>query len=183
MSNRRQWILVGAIVAVIAIGLFSATRFLEGELSPVSVGAVAPPFAARTLDASPVTRTLDDYRGRVILLNLWATWCAPCRREMPSIEALYRDFGPQGLEVVAVSIDQPGAEEAIRDFAREYGLTFDILYDPSGTIQREYQTTGVPETFIIGKDGTIRKKLIAAHDWNSEANRALVARLLAEEEG
>jgi peroxiredoxin len=172
---------VGGIVLMMAAGLFAVTRFLGGELAPVNVGAVAPAFSARTVDPAPTTRTLEAYRGKVVLLNLWATWCLPCRREMPSIEALYREFGPKGLAVVAVSIDDPGAEEAIREFVTAYGLTFDILYDPTGAITRTYQTTGVPETFVIGRDGKIRKKQIAAHDWSSEANRALIAQLLEED--
>lgn len=182
MSRTAQWMLVAAIVGTMVGGLVAATRYLGGELAPVSVGAMAPAFTARTVSPPPppATRTLESYRGKVVLLNLWATWCAPCRREMPSIEALYRDFGPQGLAVVAVSIDDPGAEEAIRAFVEEYGLTFDILYEPTGSIQRAYQTTGVPETFVIDREGRIRKKQIAAHDWNSEANRALIAQLLQE---
>jgi peroxiredoxin len=79
-----------------------------------------------------------------------------------------------------VSIDEPGAETKIRDFAREFGLTFQILYDPSGAMENEYQTTGVPETFVIARDGVIRKKVIGASDWNSDGNRALIAQLLAE---
>jgi peroxiredoxin len=116
----------------------------------------------------------------VVLLNIWATWCAPCRVEMPSIERLYRELGPRGLAVVAVSIDDPDTDDAIRDFARELGLTFEILHDAPGAIQRAYQTTGVPETFVIGPDGVIRKKVIGAADWASAANRALFASLLDE---
>jgi peroxiredoxin len=116
----------------------------------------------------------------VVLLNIWATWCAPCRVEMPSMEQLHRELGPRGLHVVAVSIDDPGSEQAIRDFARQLGLTFEILHDASGGIQKQYQTTGVPETFVIGRDGVIRKKVIGAAPWNSEGNRALFEQLLAE---
>jgi peroxiredoxin len=79
-----------------------------------------------------------------------------------------------------VSIDDPGQERAIRDFAKELGLTFQILHDPSGDIQKAYQTTGVPETFVLGPDGVIRKKVIGAADWNSPANRALIEQLLAD---
>ena len=127
---------------------------------------------------SGAVRTLDDYDGQVVLLNVWATWCLPCREEMPSIQALHERYAKDGLKVVAVSVDDPGAEEAIHDFAREYGLTFEILHEPTGAIQRAYQTTGVPETFVIGRDGIIQRKENGHRDWNSSANRALVARLL-----
>jgi peroxiredoxin len=99
---------------------------------------------------------------------------------MPNMEQLYRALGPRGLKVVAVSVDDPGTDDAIREFGRELGLTFEILHDAPGAIQKAYQTTGVPETFVIGPDGVIRKKVIGAADWASDANRALFARLLEE---
>jgi cytochrome c biogenesis protein CcmG, thiol:disulfide interchange protein DsbE len=113
-----------------------------------------------------------------VLLNVWATWCEPCRVEMPSIEKLHKEFGSQGLAVVAISVDDPGAEQRIRDYVKELGLTFEILHDPSRTTSTNYQITGYPETFIIARDGTIRKKVIGAADWSSEANRALIRELL-----
>jgi cytochrome c biogenesis protein CcmG, thiol:disulfide interchange protein DsbE len=181
MTVRQQWYLVLGIVALLGGGLVAATRFMGDELFPVSVGSPAPDFRAATLDAAAArTKTLADYRGQVVLLNVWATWCGPCRVEMPSIEALHRAYAPQGLKVVAVSIDDAGQEQTVRDFVRELGLTFEILHDPSGAIQKSYQTTGVPETFVLGPDGVIRKKLIGAADWNSPANRALIAQLLAD---
>lgn len=182
MTIRQQWLLVLGFVVLLGGGLIAATRYMGDELFPVSVGSPAPDFRAATLDgAAPGgTKTLADYRGQVVLLNVWATWCGPCRVEMPSIEALHRAYESQGLRVVAVSIDDAGREATVRDFARELGLTFEMLHDPSGAIQRSYQTTGVPETFVIGPDGVIRKKLIGAADWNSPANRALIAQLLAD---
>jgi cytochrome c biogenesis protein CcmG, thiol:disulfide interchange protein DsbE len=180
VTARQQWGLVLGAVALLGAALFAATRLLGDELFPVTVGSRAPDFRAATLDAAPRVKTLADYRGRVVLLNVWATWCAPCRVEMPSIERLHRELGPRGLAVVAVSIDDPGTDDAIRDFAHALGLTFEILHDAPGTIQRTYQTSGVPETFVIGPDGVIRKKVIGAADWASDANRALFARLLEE---
>ena len=182
MTIRQQWLVVLGVVALLGGGLVAASRYMGDELFPLSVGSPAPDFRAATLDgASPArTKTLADYRGQVVLLNVWATWCGPCRVEMPSIEALHRAYGADGLHIVAVSIDDAGQEKAVRDFAHELGLTFEILHDPTGDIQKSYQTTGVPETFVIGPDGVIRKKIIGAADWNSPANRALVAQLLAD---
>ncbi|CAA9328645.1 MAG: Cytochrome c-type biogenesis protein CcmG/DsbE, thiol:disulfide oxidoreductase, partial [uncultured Gemmatimonadaceae bacterium] len=177
MTARQQWMAVLAVVAVLAGGLWAATRFLGDELFPVSVGSPAPSFAARTLDARPVTKTLADYEGQVVLLNVWATWCEPCRAEMPSIQALHESYGSEKFRVVAVSVDAAGDEQKIRDFGRDYGLSFELLHDPSGEIQRRFQTTGVPESFVIGPDGIIRKKVIGAADWHSPANRALIERL------
>ncbi len=177
MTARGQWTVVLAVVALLGAGLWAATRFLGDELFPVTIGGEAPDFRAVALDGSG-ERTLADYEGQVVLLNIWATWCAPCREEMPSIQALHERYGPRGLKVVAVSIDQPDSEAAIRAFAREFGLTFEILHEPTGAIQQAYQTTGVPETFIIGRDGVIQRKQVGHADWNSPANRALVATLL-----
>jgi peroxiredoxin len=183
MTIRQQWTLVLAIVLVLAGTLFMATRILGNELFPVTVGSAAPDFRARTLTAPVREKTLADYKGQVVLLNIWATWCGPCRIEMPSIERLHRAFGPRGLHVVAVSIDDPRTEGRIRAFADSLGLTFEMLHNPSGDIQQIYQTTGVPETFVIGPDGTIRKKFIGAENWNSPANRALIGSLLGVSEG
>ena len=186
MTVRQQWGIVAAVVALLAAGLFAAVRLLGHELFPVTVGTEAPDFRARPLlpgaEGGDRVKTVADYRGKVVLLNIWATWCVPCRTEMPSIQALHESFGDRGdgtgLHVVAISVDQPGSEEAIRDFAREYGLTFELLHDDTGDIQQAYQTTGIPETYIIGPDGVIRRKHIGPADWNSEANRALVAQLI-----
>jgi len=180
MTIRQQWTVVGLFVAILGGGLFAATRFLGNELFPVSVGSRAPDFRAATVDGPSRTLTLDDYRGKVVLLNIWATWCNPCRIEMPSIESLQRELGPQGLRIVAVSVDDPGQGDQIRAFAKQYGLTFEILHDGSGRIERQFQTTGVPETFIIGRDGVIRKKVIGATQWDSDANRSVIRQLLAE---
>src|SRR5574341_312471 len=145
---------------------------------PVAAGFKAPEFLARRLaDPTQVAR-LSDYAGSVVLVNVWATWCDPCRKEMPSIERLYRELGPRGFKVVAVSIDDAGAEGEVREFVREYGLTFDIAHDPTGLIQQTYQLIGVPEAFLIDRDGVIRKKAFES-DWYSPENRALVSKLLA----
>lgn len=182
MSARRQWIIVGGVVAVIALGLFAAVRVFGGDLFPVAPGSRAPEFRAASMAAgAKQTKNITDYRGQVVLLNLWATWCGPCKQEMPGIQALHEQLGPQGLRVVAVSVDDPGLEDAIRAFVAEHKLTFEILHEGSGTIEKDYQTSGIPETFLIGKDGVIRKRVIGAAEWNSSANMSLVRGLLAEE--
>jgi len=178
MTVKQQWMFVGIVVLILGGGLLAATRFLGDELFPVTVGSKAPEFHANTVDGAPVSKTLDSYKGEVVLLNIWGTWCIPCRTEMPSIQALHDRFAARGLKVVAVSIDKAGFENEIKKFRDQFGLTFEILHDPSGNIQRDYQTTGVPETFIIGRDGVIRRKVIAADNWDSPANRALFAQML-----
>jgi len=128
----------------------------EGAFRPISVGDPAPSFAAATLDGD--TLTLADFRGSPILVNIWATWCAPCRKEMPEIEELYQEYKDQGFEVVAVSIDNRGAADQIIEFTEEMGASFTILHDAEQTITRNYQTIGVPESFLIDGDGVLRAR-------------------------
>jgi cytochrome c biogenesis protein CcmG, thiol:disulfide interchange protein DsbE len=180
MTGRKQLAVAAVVVAIVCGVAYGATRYLRHELFPVELGTKAPDFTAFTVDSVPREKRLSDYRGQVVMINVWATWCLPCRVEMPSIEALQKAYGPKGLKIVAVSIDDPGTDAGIRAFAKQYGLTFEILHDPKGAITDLYDITGYPETFIIGRDGVIRKKLMSATDWNSPDARALVDRLLVE---
>ena len=176
MSARGQWTIVLIVVALLGFAAWGAVHFYGDEIFPVEVGSAAPEFHAHRLHSTQQV-SLDTYKGQVLLINVWATWCGPCRIEMPSIEALYRDYGPFGLKVVGVSIDDVG-DDQIAAFAKEFGLTFDVVHDSSFKIEKDYQVTGYPSTFIVGKDGVIRKKWIGQADWNSGYNRALVATLL-----
>ncbi|WP_337169295.1 TlpA disulfide reductase family protein [Gemmatimonas aurantiaca] len=180
MTVKQQWLVVLAIVALLGGGAFAASHFLKDELTSVTVGSNAPGFIAQTLEEPGRPKSLTDYRGDVVVLNIWATWCIPCRAEMPSMEALYKDLGPKGLKIVAISVDDADAGQKIRDFVKEYGITFDVLHDGTGSIQGIYRTTGVPETFVLDREGMIRKKWIGADDWASEGNRRLLEQLLAQ---
>ncbi|HUF66609.1 MAG TPA: TlpA disulfide reductase family protein [Gemmatimonadaceae bacterium] len=179
MTARGVLLAVGA--ALLLAGVFVGGRALmRADRGSGGVTMMAPGFEAVTLDSVPQQKTLADYRGDVVLLNIWATWCGPCRWEMPSMQALHEEFADRGLRVVAVSIDHQDAGVAITEFTRSLGLTFEILHDTAGTIQSAYRTTAIPETAVIGRNGVIRKRVAGAELWNSPANRALVTRLLDE---
>lgn len=180
MTSRQQFATVFLVVAVAVSGLALLNHFLRDELKPMGVGVKAPEFQAMSIADTSVKKSLADYKGNVVMLNVWATWCAPCRAEMPSIEQLYKEYEGRGFKVVAVSIDDSNAQDGIREFATELGLTFDILHDPAGAIQQIYQTTGVPETIIVGRDGVVRNKVVGAVNWYSPSNRKLIERFLAE---
>lgn len=177
MTSRQQWSIVGTIVAVLAVALLTASHYMADELFPVTIGSTAPEFRAKVLGADRY-KTLADYKGKVVLLNIWATWCPPCLAELPSLERLHEAYGDKGLKLVAVSIDDYVSDDSIRAFAKNLGITFEILHDSTHEIERVYQTTGYPESFVIGPEGTIRKKWIGPDDWSSQGNRALVAQLL-----
>ncbi len=166
-----------------ASALYVAYRVAAANLPPpVHSGAMAPPFVAVTLDTPPKPRTIADYHGSPVLLNVWATWCDPCREEMPSMQRLYDAYKDRGLRVVAVSIDDEGNESLIREFAAEHHLTFDILHDLKSEIMNGYQVRGVPQTFLISADGEIRSTHFVT-DWASDANRKLVERVLLAPKG
>jgi peroxiredoxin len=146
----------------------------------VEINRPAPNFQAIDL-ATRDSVSLEDYRGSVTLVNIWATWCLPCRDEMPSMQTLYDSLATRGFRIAAISIDE-GSPEDVTAFARKLGLTFDILHDRSGKVERLYQTTGVPESFLLDRRGVLVKRVIGAHDWSSPANRGAVERLLEQPE-
>jgi cytochrome c biogenesis protein CcmG, thiol:disulfide interchange protein DsbE len=174
----RQWVLVAVVVCGLAAGAAALTR-LGGNVDRVEVGARAPDFQAIDLATGDSVSLRRRYRGAVTLVNIWATWCVPCRVEMPSMEKLYQSLAPRGFKIAAVSIDE-GNPEDVQAFGRELELSFDLLQDRSTKVQQIYQTTGVPESFLLNRQGIIVKRVIGAHDWSSPVNRGLVERLLDE---
>lgn len=129
------------------------------------VGYFAPRFTLRSLQGN--RESLESYRGRVVVLNFWATWCAPCRVEMPSFEKLYRRFRSEGVTVLAVSIDKNN-ESTIKKFVDKYGLSYPILLDTKGEAERLYPAMSIPFTFIIDKAGRIVARVDGAKNWESE---------------
>ena len=173
---KRQWILVGVVITLLTAGAILGT-YLSPDIFPVEVGARAPQFHAVDLKTGDSVN-LDRYKGEVVLLNIWATWCEPCRVELPALERLQTAMANEGLKIVSVSVDTDDSSMVSR-FAHQYGLTYDILQDKTRAIERIYQTTGIPETFVIDRDGRIVKKEAGARIWDSADNKELVRRLLA----
>ena len=136
------------------------------EAKPVGViGGPFPEYWAPTLEGEPVA--ISSLAGEVVFLNVWATWCPPCRREMPSLQALHERFADRGLRVVGVSIDAEGSEDEIRDFLEEVGVTYTILHDPDERISELMPIIGVPHTFLIGRNGTFLRQWIGEIDATS----------------
>jgi cytochrome c biogenesis protein CcmG, thiol:disulfide interchange protein DsbE len=173
-------------VVVTAGVLFALIWANRGRFTPLDVGSRAPEYAAMTLDGDSVP--LSSFRGDVVLLNIWATWCPPCVKEMPALQRLHEQLGDQGLAIVAVSVDAPPSPSNVmgafagdvRAFADRFGLTFTVLHDPSGRIQSRYQVNGLPTTFLIDRDGLVRRKVMGAAEWD-ESRFADQIRAMLEE--
>jgi cytochrome c biogenesis protein CcmG, thiol:disulfide interchange protein DsbE len=125
------------------------------------IGSSAQDFTIKDADR---TVSLHDYRGKIVLLNFWASWCAPCIEEMPSLVQLQKQMGPK-VTVVAVSIDED--EAAYHKFLRDHNVELLTVRDPQQRTSTMYGTTGWPETFVIDPKGTIRRKFIGAQNWTS----------------
>ncbi|MBI3325552.1 MAG: TlpA family protein disulfide reductase [Nitrospinae bacterium] len=160
-----------------AVGQPAAVDLLESlNLSSYPPGTKPPEFAGHALEGERVS--LADLRGRVVLLNFWASWCLECRPEMPAFEQLHRDFAAQGLTVLGVNVRE--GTPAIRPYAKELNLTFPLVLDRKGEIAMSYGVIGLPTTFLIGRDGRAVAYAIGARDWAAAAARAIIQALLVE---
>jgi cytochrome c biogenesis protein CcmG/thiol:disulfide interchange protein DsbE len=143
-------------------------------------GGMADDFAVTDLNGQAVR--LSGYRGQVVLLNLWATWCPPCREEMPSMERLWQRFRGKGFVLLAVSQDEEGAT-AVAPFVKNHQLTFPVLVDPDHQVGDRYGVWGYPESFLIDREGHVVERVIGPRDWSSPQQIAAIERLLATPTG
>ena len=127
-------------------------------------GYLAPKFTLRNLWGN--LEGLDDHAGKVIVVNFWATWCAPCVKEMPSFETLYRRFRSQGLTVLAVSLDKDRSAK-VQEFVDKYKLSFPVLLDTEGVAEKLYPSFTIPFTYVIDKQGRVAARIDGAKDWES----------------
>jgi peroxiredoxin len=139
--------------------------------------SAAPDFTLTTLEGQPTQ--LRDFRGKLVLLNFWATWCAPCLHEMPSMERLYQTFKQTEFVLLAVSMDRQG-DDVARPFVDTLQLTFPVLLDPVSEVGRHYGVRGLPTTYLIAPDGRLIGAVIGARDWSRTEAKALIAGLLRQ---
>ncbi|MFQ5803334.1 MAG: peroxiredoxin family protein [Candidatus Methylomirabilales bacterium] len=168
---RAPWVIM-AIFLVFLMGLPA-----WGQHSAPEVDHVAPDFTLPDLDGNETS--LSTYKGRVVLLNFWATWCPPCRLEMPTMEKAYRKYRDKGFEVVAVSVDA-GPKSAVRSFFEEFGLSFQVLLDPDMETLRAFRGFSLPMTVVIDRQGVIRSRELGYRDWTDTESTKLLQRLLSE---
>jgi cytochrome c biogenesis protein CcmG/thiol:disulfide interchange protein DsbE len=142
---------------------------------------LAADFALSDLAGKAVR--LSALRGRVVLVNLWTTWCPPCREEMPSMERLYQRVHDRGVELLAVSEDESGARDQVEAFVRDLKVTFPVLLDPDREVGLLYGVWGYPETFVIDRQGRVVERVIGPRVWDSPEQVASIEALLAAAEG
>jgi peroxiredoxin len=169
----KRW---GVPFSLLVIALAGAFYYQQRQ-GAGRTGFPAPDFSLR--DLAGRTHRLSDFRGKVVFLNLWATWCPPCRMEMPSMERLHQRLRGKDFVLLAVSEDESGAT-AVQPFVQEMGLTFPILLDTEGTVPPRYGVTGYPETFLIDRDGRVVHHTIGPEDWDSEAIYQFLVQLLQQ---
>jgi len=176
----RSWLAWGLLVLQ-PYGPVRAEPSVPSLLTPLSlVGyashATPPDFSGRTVDGRKVSTT--ELRGKVVLVNFWASWCLECRSEMRVLERLHRELGPQGFAVVGVNTREP--TETARRYAKELGLTFPLVLDEDGKIGALYGVVGLPATFLVGRDGRAVARAIGPREWGGAPARALFDALLTE---
>jgi peroxiredoxin len=165
----RSWgmILLWVAPLIVVLGFF-AYYWLAQPLPPDTTSVLprlGQPVANFSLpDLHGRIVSLSSLKGKVVFLNVWATWCQPCIDEMPTIQRLHDQLQPRGLEVLAVSLDPLGAQ-IVAPFVNKYGLSFPVLLDAKSQLQKLYGTTGVPESFIIDKTGRLVEKVVGPRDW------------------
>lgn len=172
-----QWAAVAGIVGGLAAGAWVLSR--ADHVTGTSVGAPIPDYRVVDIATGDTVSLRDRIKGHVAIVNIWATWCLPCRAEMPSMQKLYDELKDRGFRIEAVSIDK-GDPGVITAFGKEYHLSFSLLHDPTGGIQDLYRTTGVPESFVVDRHGILVKWLIGGYDWTAPVQRTLIERLLAD---
>ena len=147
-----------AAAALALVGALAACSTTAERPRGAQVGKPAPEYSAVTLAGD--SASLAGMRGKVVLLNIWATWCAPCRQEIPVLEALHGRHRAEGLEVVGVSVDAAGEEQKVRDFAKEWAMSYPLWHDPEERVSTLYLAVGVPASYLIDREGILRWKHI-----------------------
>jgi peroxiredoxin len=167
----KRWLLMGAVI--ICVGLL-AWYVLPSSQKRLTEGNTAPDYVLPNLAGQTFSLPKDS----VVLLNFWATWCPPCREEMPSMAQLHQTMGKRGLRIVAISVDRD--PQALTAFVREYNLPFQVLHDVDSNTSRTYGVFRYPESFLIDHKGVVRRHVVGAIDWLSPNVMRDIEAMLAE---
>ena len=169
-----------ALLQLLFVMTVASPAHADGAMSIAQRGVVkpgepAPNFRLRDMNGRIVA--LSDLRGKVVLLNFWATWCGPCRVEMPAMERLYRAYDRKDFEILAVSTDAQGVA-VTRPFQQENKLTFPILHDADFRVGLSYGARTLPMTFMVDREGTVRQHIFGARDWEAPEAHQLIELLM-----
>lgn len=170
--------LVLLLVAAALVASAPEDPFRALDVVKPRVRLAAPEFRLATLDDASVA--LSDHAGEVVLVHFWATFCAPCRHELPQLRELAARYRDRGFTVLALAADR-GNRGGVESLVRELGLDIPVLLDPDGEVRARYEVTGLPFSYLVGRDGRFSGRVIGARDWSDPAARRLVEALLAEE--
>jgi len=162
----KEWVKAALAIAAAFLAAYAFTSLRETKGYGLRSGTPAPTLRLPSLAGGEVD--LGTLRGKIVVVNFWATWCPPCVDEMPSLERLHRALGPEGLVILGVSVDED--EAALKAFVARTGVTFPVLRDPGGRFAASaYHTTGWPETFVIDPAGRLRESFIGPAEWATPA--------------
>jgi len=168
-----------AVVVAATLGLATSAHAGSEPLAALMVQTLPTPIPAPAIHLANVDgtpRTLENLRGSVVLLNFWATWCIPCRDEMPAMERLHRDYRQRGLRVLGVNFKESAPE--VRVFLDKLGVSFGTVLDTDGKVSEKYRVRGLPVTFLVDREGTLRWKAIGVREWDGPHGRAHLEEVL-----
>jgi len=177
-------IAVVVLLVIAYLGIYKMVAMLREPAMALPTPAERVPFRVpfELPDVQGHLVRLADLRGQPVLINIWATWCSPCREEMPSMNALYNDYSAKGLAMVAIATDA-GGKAVVAPFMQAHGLTFPVLLDPQNMVGTQLQVPGIPTSYLLDKRGRVIDLVIGARDWYGRKIRHLIEQLLAEEGG
>ena len=175
---RRRFVVAlgGLVILVLAFGI---VWLQSSKYEPLTIGMAAPDFSLPDIEGKTVR--LSDYRGKVVFVNFWATWCKPCKEEMPSMEILWENFKSEDFVMLAISMDRVTTKKDIPPFIESMKLTFPILTDSWGQTDKRYKLMGVPETYIIDQSGVLREKVIGPRDWTLPESVTTIVQLVQKQ--
>ncbi len=173
---KKKFLFILIIISLMCFPIIGCSA--EGKTDNIGTqkGNIAPDISLYDLDGKAVK--LSDFRGQVVMLNFWATWCGPCEAEMSSMEAIYKKYKDSGFVILAVDVGD--SEVKVKRYIKEHNLTFPVLLDWSQAIAGDFAIRGLPTTFIIDKNGMISAVAIGMRDWGEEQNSKLVTDLLSK---
>lgn len=170
--------MLGALLIAGAGAVSAADPFTELDIDLPKERFEAPLFTLEMLSGGKAD--LTDFAGKVVLLNFWATWCLPCREEMPAMQQLWQQYREQGFVIVAIAVNK-GEREQIASFVDKLALSYPILLDPEGEVRKRYEVAALPTSYFIGRDGKFSGRMIGAREWDSPAAAAVLTTLLEKQ--